>query len=49
MDALANFLIGYKQRGRGPTFGDFVPIRTEGSMQDVSVARVRVVNVITTS
>jgi hypothetical protein len=26
---------------RGPTFGDFVTIRTEGSMQDVSVARLQ--------
>jgi hypothetical protein len=25
---------------RGTTFGDFVTIRTEGSMQDVTVARV---------
>jgi hypothetical protein len=24
---------------RGPTFGDFVTFRTEGSMQDVRVAR----------
>jgi hypothetical protein len=24
---------------RGPTFGDFVTIRTEGSMQDIVVAR----------
>ncbi len=27
--------------GRGPTFGDFVTIRTEASMQDVSVARLQ--------
>jgi hypothetical protein len=25
---------------RGPTFGDFVTIRTDGSMQDVTVARI---------
>ncbi len=25
--------------GRGPTFGDFVTIRTEASMQDITVAR----------
>jgi hypothetical protein len=24
---------------RGPTFGDFVTIRTEASMQDVTIAR----------
>jgi hypothetical protein len=24
---------------RGPTFGDFVTIRTEASMQDITVAR----------
>ncbi len=42
-----NFCIGYKQRdgdistGRGHTFGDFVSIRTEGSMQDVTVARLQ--------
>jgi hypothetical protein len=27
---------------RGPTFRDFVTIRTEGSMQDVSVAGIQV-------
>ncbi len=26
---------------RGPTFGDFVTIRTEASMQDVTVARLQ--------
>jgi hypothetical protein len=26
---------------RGPTFGDFVTIRTEGSLQDVTVARLQ--------
>jgi hypothetical protein len=28
-----------ENKSRGPTFGDFVTIRTEGSMQDISVAR----------
>jgi hypothetical protein len=28
-------------RGRGPTFGDFVTICTEGLMQDVTVARLK--------
>jgi hypothetical protein len=27
---------------RGPTFGDFVTIRTEASMQDITVARLQV-------
>ncbi len=27
--------------GRDPTFGDFVTIRTEASMQDVTVARLQ--------
>ena len=26
---------------RGPTFGDFVTIRTEGSMQDITVTRIQ--------
>ena len=26
---------------RGPTFGDFVPILTEGPMQDITVARLQ--------
>ena len=28
-----------EKKSRGPTFGDFVTIRTEGSMHDVTVAR----------
>jgi hypothetical protein len=32
---------------RGPTFGDFVTIRTEGSTQDVSVARLQSLRVLT--
>ncbi len=33
---------------RGPTFGDFVTIRTEASMQDVTVARLQSTRVQTT-
>jgi hypothetical protein len=33
---------GEYKYSRGPTFGDFVTIRTEGSMQDVLVARLQV-------
>jgi hypothetical protein len=30
-----------ENKSRGTTFGDFVTIRTEGSMQDITVARLR--------
>jgi hypothetical protein len=33
---------------RGPTFGDFVTVRTEASMQDVTVARLQSTRVQTT-
>jgi hypothetical protein len=32
---------------RGPTFGDFVTILTEGSIQDVTVARLQITRVQT--
>jgi hypothetical protein len=30
-----------ENESRGPTFGDFVTIRSEGSMQDISVAGIQ--------
>jgi hypothetical protein len=42
----SNFLVQNREmenisRGPSPTFGNFVTIRTEGSMRDVSVARLQ--------
>jgi hypothetical protein len=48
MDVIESFnILSKTQRdgeytvSRGPTFGDFVTIRTEASMQDITVARLQ--------